>query len=177
MRKLLVLTAVAPVAMLAACGDSDADTVADTDADTTAMADATPADSGAMAGDGMATSLADAGDYSGDYSMSGPDGSARTLNINSTDSTYRYMADDGSERTGTYRMAPDGYRLIIDDYYGSPAYFSVSNGDLVRLQDDLAIEADTTVSGERYVRGGGDNAVFSRDPEPGTPVAPPVGEN
>ena len=179
MRKLLVLTAAAPLALLAACGDSDTDTMAETD--TAAMADAeTNATTAAadMDAPSPATTLADAGDYSGTYSMSAPDGTMRGVTLNSSDSTYSYTAADGTERTGSYTVAPDGYRLSIEDFYGTPAYFAISNGSLVRLQGDTAIdETNIEVTGERYARSQGeDDAIFSRDPSLGSPVAPPAGE-
>ena len=170
MRKFIALTAAAPLALLAACGDNDTEVPADTDADLTAIDD-TGASAETMAA-GPATSLADAGDYSGTYSVQTNDGTQRGITLNATDSTYSYVNRDGTERTGRYTITTDGYRMAIDDFYGEPAYFTISNGDLVKLQSDVDITPDIEVSGERYSRSQGDDAVFSREPQLGSPVAP-----
>ena len=58
----------------------------------------------------------------------------------------------------------------IEDYDGSPGYFTFSNGQLVRLQDDTSVNEGMTVQGERY--SGEDDAIFSREPQLASPVAP-----
>ncbi|KLE34174.1 hypothetical protein [Aurantiacibacter luteus] len=175
MRKYLILTAAAPLALLAACGDSDADETAM--ADDTAAAD-TMANDNAMAADttaeaGPATTLADAGDYSGVYSYTGADGDT-AVRINSADMTYDYVGPDNQVQTGKYTTTPDGYRFKIDNWYGSPTWFTVSNGQLVRLNEDMELNTENsmTVTGDRYTRATEGDAVFSRFPEPGSPVAP-----
>ncbi|GGD60115.1 hypothetical protein GRI62_00350 [Erythrobacter arachoides] len=176
MRKYLILTAAAPLALLAACGDNDADETAMTDdtaaADTMAN-DNAMADANMNAEAGPATALADAGDYSGVYNYTGTDGET-AVRINSADSTYEYVGPDNQVQSGTYTTTPDGYRFQIADWYGSPTWFTVSNGQLVRLQEDMELNTENaaTVSGERYARANEGDAVFSRFPEPGSPVAP-----
>ncbi|RPF71604.1 hypothetical protein [Aurantiacibacter spongiae] len=190
MRNLLKFTAAAaPLALLAACGsDEPTDDVTDV-----AAAPATSTDAG-MTEPGPATRLSDAGDYSGTYNYANSDGTTSSLSLNSSDNTYEYTGSDGSPRTGTYTVDDDGYRLTIDDYNGSPGYFAISNGALYRLQNDTAIDADTMVSGERYTRDGMDGSTnnsamgtnpsntmadeeqFSREPELGSPVAPPAND-
>ena len=171
MRKLTILLAAAPLALLAACGDKadDTDTAA---ADDTAMADV---DTATTAGDdtpGPATWLKDAGDYSGTYSYTGDDGTKRELTFNSADKTYSYTAADGTKKTGTYTWADDGYRVLIDDYYGRPTYFAFRNGSFYELPANVALTDEMVVTGNRYVRADGDSEVFSREPELGSSVVP-----
>lgn len=176
MRKSLILAAVAPLALLAACGDADTETAttdADMAADATANDTAMTADAdAAMEADAPPTALADAGDYSGVYYY-GTGADERAVRINSAAKTYDYMGSDGVMKSGTYTATPDGYRLWIEDFYGTPAWFSLSNGRLVRLEQDVEITDPTVVvTGERYDRAEEGDAVFSRFPEPGAPVAP-----
>ena len=176
MRKFSIFAAtVAPLALLAACGDNDADEM-DADADTTAMADSeTNADAmnGSNTGDMTATRMSDAGDYSGVYSTTGADGSETALRLTSDGNRYEYVGADNEVRTGTYTLADDGYRLMIDDWWGEPRWFTFSNGELVALEGDTEITTDNiNVTGERYTRAQESDAVFSRFPEPGSSVAP-----
>ena len=176
MRKSLILAAAAPLALLAACGDNEADNAAmteDTAAADSMANDSAMADTTATAEAGPATTLADAGDYSGVYSYTGADGDT-AVRINSADSTYEYVGPDNQVQTGSYTTTPDGYRFRIDNWYGSPTWFTVSNGQLVRLNEDLELNTENamTVTGERYTRATEGDAVFSRFPEPGSPVAP-----
>ncbi|MGB3165418.1 MAG: hypothetical protein WBA68_01430 [Alteraurantiacibacter sp.] len=173
MRKLIALTAVAPFALLAACGDNDAETTTMDDETVAADMDANAtADSTMAQDDGVttATSLDDAGDYSGSYSYSAPDGSTQDLMLNSSDNTYEYTRADGTRASGTYERNADGYRIRVADFYGSPAWFTFSNDRLVRLQQDVEVTADTDFSAEDS--GFEDRAVFSRSPELGSPVTP-----
>ena len=176
MRKYLTLAAVAPLALLAACGDSDTETTTmdddmvatDTGMDDTAMADGN-ADASTMA-PGTASTFADAGDYSGEYSYSADDGTTRNLTLNSADNTYQYTGTDGTVQRGSYEPMSDGYRIRIADYYGSPAWFGYSNGSLVQLEDDVEITADTDFSPQSSEYGS--RPVFSRSPQIGSTVAP-----
>ncbi|MWV26606.1 hypothetical protein [Aurantiacibacter rhizosphaerae] len=170
MRKFIAITAAAPLALLAACGDSEpADDMETAPVETTMAADDATA---TMPADGPATTLDDSGDFSGTYNMQGDDGTSRSVTLNSADDSYEYTAADGTTRTGNYTRMDDGYRLQIEDFDGSPGYFTFSNGDLVRLQNDANVEEGMTVQGERYSNGNRDDAVFSREPELGSPVAP-----
>ena len=168
MRRIITLTAAAPLALLAACGDSEPAEDIDTAPVETTIPEETTA---AMPADGPATTLDDSGDFSGTYAMQGEDGTSSSITLNSADDSYEYTASDGNTRTGNYTRLDDGYRLQIEDYDGSPGYFTFSNGQLVRLQGDTSVNEGMTVQGERYSRDD-DDAVFSREPELGSPVAP-----
>ena len=175
MRKFSIFAAtVAPLALLAACGDDDADQV-DADADTSMMADnETNTDAMSTGDSDMAASrMEDAGDYSGVYSATGEDGTETAVRLNSSGNTYEYVGADNEVRTGTYTLADDGYRFMISDWWGEPRWFTISNGDLVQLEGDVAINDDNVnVTGQRYTRAQESDAVFSRFPEPGSSVAP-----
>ena len=165
MRKLILIASAAPLALLAACGETAEDTtdVAVTD-DMTATQPADP-DEG-----GEATAIAEAGDYSGTYSFTAADGTKRSVSLDSSNNSYRYTGEDGTERTGTYTIADDGYRLSFADYYGGPAYFAYRNGAFYRLPENITVDTPIVASGERYARD--DDAPFTREPEIGSPVAP-----
>ncbi|ABC64444.1 hypothetical protein [Erythrobacter litoralis] len=166
MQKLLVIAALSPLALLAACADDDAAESVDTEMADGAAGSAEVAEPVAPA---TPTPMADAGDYSGTYSVQRADGTRTSLTLNSENDSYSYTGSDGVERTGTVNRLDDGYRFSIDDYEGSIAYFALSNGSLIRLPDDVAIDNTVTVTGERYSR---DNPPFSREPELGSPVVP-----
>ena len=171
MRKFTILAAAAPLALLAACADNDADDTT-MEGEDVAAADM-EANSTADAGDtapSTATSLDDSGDFSGSYSYTAPDGSSQDLRLNASDNTYEYTAPDGTVNTGSFERNADGYRIWIADYYGDPAWFSFSNDRLVRMNQDAEVNADTDFSAEDS--GFEDRAVFSRSPELGSPVAP-----
>ena len=162
--------AIAPIALVAACSNN-ADTV-DTDEAVVAEADTGDAAASASSNEPTApTRLADAGDFSGDYSLAGPDGTTTRVTLDSKAGTYSYVGNNGQQVSGKYAVNNDGYRFVIDDYYGRPAYFVLSEGSLVRLPMDMTLEGnDITVTGERYTRD--DGAQFSREPELGSPVVP-----
>ena len=102
--------------------------------------------------------------------MQGDDGTNRSVTLDASDDSYEYTASDGTTRSGNFIRLDDGYRLQIEDYDGSPGYFTFSNGQLVRLQDDTSVNEGMTVQGERY--SSEDDAMFSREPELASPVAP-----
>ena len=170
MRNTTILLAAAPLALLAACGDAETDEMSDADATTvaTSEADPTAADQGTP---GPATALADAGDYSGNYTYTASDGSQQGLTINTEDKTYSYFGPDGLTRTGDYTWTPDGFRIMIPEWSNGPTWFVIREGQLVRLNEDKEFNSETIVEGERYARDD-DNAMFSREPELGSPVAP-----
>ena len=172
MRNTAILFAAAPLALLAACGDAETDDTMDADATTVATADADPT---AASDDdytpGPATALADAGDYSGNYSYTASDGSQQGITINDKDKTYSYFGPNGLTRTGDYTWTPDGFRIMIPEWSEGPTWFVIREGQLVRLDEDKEFNAETVVEGERYARDD-DNAMFSREPELGSPVGP-----
>ena len=168
MNKLTILAATAPLALLAACGD-DVDDVEAPDTETaTTMSTDTAADT-ATSENMVATRLDDASDASGTYTYTGADGSANELTVDTTAGTYSYRTTDGTERTGQYERSHDGYRFLVGDYNGGPAYFTFSNGELVRLSANRPITSEMVVEGERYTRS---DKPFSREPEIGSPVVP-----
>lgn len=172
MRKYTILLAAAPLALLAACGDKADDTAATDDTamtDTMATGTATPAATDEDT-PGPATKAADAGDVSGTYSFTGDDGAKRDVTINSADKSYSYTAADGTKKTGSYTVDKDGYRYFIKDYYGRPTYFAFRNGTFYELPDNVSLTGDMVVQGNRYARQ--ETEMFSREPEPGSPVVP-----
>jgi hypothetical protein len=173
MKTSLIFTAIAPIALLAACSDDaeTADPIDNADAELATSPETTStttaaADTGPM----KPTKVAEAGDFSGTYSIAAGDGKTSRLTLDSKAGTYSYVAEDGQTRTGKYTLSDDGYRFIINDYNGRPGYFTLSDGFLVRLPTDVVLEGDNiTVTGERFDR---DKEVFSREPELGSPVVP-----
>lgn len=168
-----ILMAIAPIAMAAACSN-EAETV-DSE-DTAAASMEAPAGTAATyaAADAAAPAtpmrLGDAGDFSGTYTLSGADGNTTQVTLDSAAGTYSYTGANGEPMTGRYTVDDDGYRFIINDYYGRPGYFVMSDGALIRLPMDATLQGEgITVTGERYTR---DNAQFSREPELGSPVVP-----
>ena len=183
MNRYTALGAIAPIALLAACGsnDSDADNAA-APADSAMIETSAPTPAAAAP-----TRLADAGDFSGSYSFSEPTAaeaamvsdqagadpseSAATgtpaggsITFNSAGNTYEYTPASGPVRRGNFTRADDDYRLMIEDWDGGPAYFAFSNGDLYRLQGDTPMSDTINVTGERYARSNN-----SDNPTPGNP--------
>ena len=158
MRKLIALTAAAPMALLAACGDSAPVTEEEMAVEPAGMGLETTAASTEYA---PPAEMSDEMDYSGDYTMTGMDGSESTLTLNRADNTYSYTSPGASEpRMGSYTMADN--RIEISDFdNGEPAYFSVSNDALYRLADENRLYNDTQGS-TIYVRG--DRSAMSDEP-------------
>ena len=172
MRNTTILLAAAPLALLAACGDAETDDATDADATTVASSESDPT----AAGEddytpGPATPLADAGDYSGNYTYTADDGSQQGLTIDTESQTYSYFGPDGLTRTGDYTWTPDGFRIMIPEWNEGPTWFVVREGQLVRLDEDKEFNAETIADGERYSRDD-DNEMFTREPYIGSPVAP-----
>lgn len=162
MRKLIALTAVAPLALIAACADNssaDTDEVAVEDMDMGLETQPSPA-AYSPPSDNVA-----AQDYSGSYTFTGLDGSETTLTLNSEDSTYSYSSPGSTEPlTGSYSLA-DNRIEIADLSDDGPSYFSVSNDALYRLADDTRLYSDTDGS-TIFVRAArGDDGVQSVAPD------------
>jgi len=175
MNKFAVLSAVAPLAMLAACAEDVEETDAiDTEAvdtSTTTTGDTEAADMEAEAK--PAAQLDTTGKSSGTYRYTDPDGKASDLTLDTKEGTYSYTSENGEEKTGSYSKSDDGYRFVINDYYGQIAYFTFSDDELIRLPTDAELTDTTNVSGERYSRNdSGSDEQFTREPEIGSPVAP-----
>jgi|GEM_PF-1086377 len=187
MNKHIALAAIAPFALLSACGsnESDADDPATNPANSVMME--SPVSTSAAA---TATRLADAGDFSGSYDLADPtdaelaivsdqasteadsaagSGTAAafaggSIRFNSADNTYEYTPADGAVRTGSFSRADDNYRILIEDFDGGPAYFAFSNGDLYRLANNTPMSDTINVTGDRYARNNN-----SDNPTPGNP--------
>jgi hypothetical protein len=183
MNKHIALAAIAPFALLSACGsnESPADDPAANTADSAMMETPVPTSAAATP-----TRLADAGDFSGSYSLAEPSdaeiamvsdqagadtGSTAgttpnrgSIRFNSADNTYEYTPAEGPARTGSFSRTDDNYRLLIEDFDGGPAYFAFSDGDLYRLSGDTPMSDTINVTGERYSRSNN-----SDNPTPGNP--------
>lgn len=134
--RLSVVLAVAPLALLGACGESTP--VEEVEAEPMEAAlEQEPADNEEIG----AVDLGEY-DYSGEYRMQGEGGETESLTINADDSTYSYTGPDGETRTGTYTLMDDNRRLMIEDFNGQAAYFSVDEGALYRLADANAAPMD-----------------------------------
>lgn len=172
MRKYTILLAAAPLAMLAACGGAETDAdMTDADATTVASAENDPTAADDSYTPGPATKLEEAGDISGGYTYTGDDGTTRGVKLDAANKSYTYYGPNGLTRTGDYTWTPDGFRLMLPDFDEAPTWFVIREGSLVRLNEDKEWTPELTVEGERYGRDD-DNAVFSRETELGSPVAP-----
>ena len=81
--------------------------------------------------------------------MTAEDGTSERLTLDPEDKSYTYTGADGVERTGNYA---DDYRLMIEDYDGSPAWFSFDNSTLYRLTSADAEPNDPITVSARYTR-------------------------
>ena len=171
MRNTTILLAAAPLALLAACGDAETDDATNADATTVASSESDPTASDAAGTPGPAMKLDEAGDFSGNYTYTADDGSQRGVTIDTESKTYKYFGPDGLQRTGDYTWTPDGFRIMIPEWDEGPTWFAIREGQLVRLNEDKEFNSETMVEGERYSRDD-DNAMFSREPELGSTVAP-----
>ncbi len=129
MRASLIIAAAAPLALLAACGDAR---VGEEELATEEV------------GMGLETqpSLEDLPqpsensletvEYSGTYMMTGLDGSETQLTLDQEAGTYTYIGPAGNETQGQFETL-DTSRILIEDFGGRPAYFSVADGALYRL--------------------------------------------
>ena len=172
MRKLLALSAIAPLALLAACGDApvEEEDLAVEQAGTGLEA---PVDQASYA---PPSDAVDGMDYSGDYSFTGLDGSESRLTLNSADNTYTYTAPGMTEpRTGSYTLADNRITIADLDDRGT-AYFSVSNDALYRLADETRPYSDTEGS-TIYVRGNRNTAAAAVDSPGVDSVAPDASTN
>jgi hypothetical protein len=129
MRISIALTAIAPLALLAACGDSAPDEQAPmtteivADASATADTDLPP----------PASSL-EGVDFAGDYSLTDESGQTSRISLRADD-TYDYTGPDGTTRSGSYQRMDDGRRIMIEDFDGRAGYFSIGEGTIYRLPD------------------------------------------
>jgi hypothetical protein len=145
MRIPIILSAAAPLALLAACGDS---TPAD-EAEPTALDEVAPTQDLAAASIDMpevpANSLASV-DYPGSYAMTDAEGRTSRITLRDDD-TYDYTGPDGTSRTGRYTRLDDGSRIMIEDFDGRAGYFSVADGAIYRLEGESTPYNEITVTG------------------------------
>lgn len=143
MRSLIVLTAAAPLALLAGCGDSTpAENAEPTPMPTDSIAAAEPEPMPTVPADALANV-----DYSGAYTQSEDNGSTGRLTLNADSDSYDYTAADGSETSGNYTEMDDGRRIMIEDFDGRPAYFAIADGAIYRLPEADSSPDDITVTG------------------------------
>lgn len=142
MRALFAVTAAAPLMLIAACQNEAADE-AELAGETMTMETETNADESSIDAVPLAGAALD-----GNYAMTGADGSSSRIALQSQDMSYEYTRPDGTISRGNYSYADD-YRLMIEDYDGSPAYFSFDNSALYQLGNENAAPYDRiTVRGE-----------------------------
>lgn len=161
MRSLIVLAA-APLAMLAACADS---TPVDEVEPEPMATDAVPItiELPEIPVNSLVTI-----DYPGVYSR---DGRTR-LRLNE-DMTYELIRPDGTSVAGTYSELEDGSRIMLEDFEGGPAWFSVGRGAIYRLPDESTPYDEITAEGE-YKREP-DRPTATVAPPPPTPTSTPTG--
>lgn len=140
----LTLTAAAPLALLAACGET---TPADQSKPAPMEAEVAELDMASEALPAVPENALDQVDYAGTYTRDGDEGRER-LTLNSQDNTYEYSGPDGSVTTGSYTRMDDNRRLAIEDFNGQAAYFSVANGSIYRLTDANTPPDEITVTAQ-----------------------------
>lgn len=159
MRKTLALLTLAAPLALAACADDTADNA---DTDTVAEADISADVATSEPAPLEPVSFADS-DETGTYTMMDEEGTSASLSLNSSDKTYEYTDEEGTVHRGNYSYADD-YRLMIEDYRGSPAWFSFDNSKLYQLASETSLPQDRITVTAEYSRNdsmtsGGPNAV------------------
>lgn len=166
MKPLTYLAAV-PLLLLVACGDStDADSL---DPEPMPTPDIANVDEVEL----TPTTLDEAGDFTGTYSLQSDSGETRTLRLDAIDDSYEYVGPDGSPQTGYYSRTDDAYRLLIEDFEDRPGYFVFVDGDLYQMQGEEISREFLTVA-DRYVRV--ENAAPSAD-VPNADGEPPEAED
>lgn len=145
MRHLISLTAAAPLALLAACGDTTpVDQLEAEPLDESAIVD----DAEVLAATEGSAALPTNQSYAGSYGREVGDGAIRL--VLNDDGTFEYTRSDGSSTRGSYELLADG-RLMIEDFDGQTGYFTLSEGDLYRLTDENTPASDVTVDA-RFAR-------------------------
>jgi hypothetical protein len=142
MRILITLTVAAPLALLAACGDS---TPAE-EPETASMESVADASATADASMPPPASSLEGVDFAGEYSLTDEAGTTSRISLRDDD-TYDYTGPDGTTRSGRYSRTDDGNRLMIEDFDGQAGYFSVGDGALYRLPSAEASYDEITVTG------------------------------
>ncbi|BBC71150.1 conserved hypothetical protein [Altererythrobacter sp. B11] len=120
----------APLALLAACGDSKPAEEAQTEVAAAPAAPAMPE---------VPADALDSVNYAGTYALTRINGSQAKVTLNPEDTSYKYVAANGKESEGKFSRV-DGNRIMIDDLDGKPGYFAIADGAIYYLPD-----ADTGV--------------------------------
>ena len=136
MRKLIALAAVAPIALLAACGDSAQDDAGPEPMDTMGLQTPQPETMPPVPENALATV-----DFAGSYTMTGLDGSVSRIVLDAEDDTYEFTGGDGSTTSGSFARMDDGSRIMIEDFDGRDGYFAIADGAIYRLgSEDTSVE-------------------------------------
>lgn len=135
MRMKPLLTAAAPLALLAACGE--ATPVEEFEPQPMETAPAAVVDLPEIPANSLGTV-----DFPGSYSRMGS-----TLVLDE-DGTYDFLAANGERITGTYSRMEDGSRIRLEDFDGGPAFFSVGRDAIYRLPSEATPYNEITVEGE-----------------------------
>ena len=159
MRPLILLTAAVSLTLLTACGKT-------TPADEVAVA---PMDAKVAELDMSADPLAEVPenalnqiDYAGTYTRDSDLGSER-LTLDPAEDSFEYTAPNGTVSRGSYTRMDDNKRLSFEDLDGRPAYFSVAEGSIYRL-DDIDTPPDRISVTSQYLRD--PNSFVAAQPEP-----------
>jgi hypothetical protein len=143
MRTLFTLATAAPLALLAACGDSTpADEVEPMPMETMAAGTASAAGGGART---QPVSSLEGVDFAGNYGLTDESGQTSRVTLRG-DNTYDYTGPGGTTRSGRYSRMEDGRRILIEDFDGQAGYFSVGDGTLYRLRNADAAYDDVAES-------------------------------
>lgn len=144
MRSPIMLAAIAPLALLAACGRT-------TPADQT---EALPMDNEVAKLEMAAEPLPevpenalDRIDFAGTYTREDSEGTER-LTLDSAANTYEYTAPDGTTSSGSFIRLEDNRRIEIEDLDGEPGYFAIADGAVFRLGDADTSPDQITVTGQ-----------------------------
>ena len=162
MRTFITLAAAAPLALLAACGET---TPADQVAVEPMDAEVAELDMSTEPLPEVPQDSLNSVNYAGTYSREG-DGGTERLTLNADDDSYEYTAPDGTVRSGSYTRMDDNRRLAIEDFGGQAAYFSIADGSIYRL-DDVDTPADRITVTQQYRR---DDTSPAQETGPGATV-------
>jgi hypothetical protein len=162
MRTFITLTAAAPLALLAACGETtsaDESRPEPMEIEVAALEQAEPqADPLPSVPENALAEV----DFGGTYARESADGTER-LTLNPEDDSYEYTAPNGTVSRGSYTRLEDNRRLAIEDFAGEPAYFSIAEGSIFRLDAEDTPPNQITVTGQ-YQR---DNTTAAQTTGPG----------
>lgn len=147
MRHPISFTAAAPLALLAACGES-------TPVEETEVVpmenEVTELDIAGEALPEVPENALDEVDFSGTYIREAAGGLER-LTLNTDDDTYEYVAPDGTQTSGSFARMEDNRRIALEDLDNETVYFSVAEGSIYRLSNAES-PADLVSVASQYLR-------------------------